>query len=212
MGTHGNSNRDTDLYPPHNSQFIWQQHTCGALGGSPMESGVVGQHYETPYFHPQHRHPPSRTLPLLLVQLGYGLLCALWVWRRRTNRRPCCSPMSNPSISSWTARPDGPGRWDNRMAAQHLPRHLVRPSKIRTRSNAEEKGVAYYALVDFHVPTDTSVHNWILVFWFLLMCPSALNWFLTYTLVVPLTLNLPTTSQFGCYWKYHTVVAITISI
>ena len=54
VGTHGNSNRDTDLYPPHNSQSIWQ-HTCGALGGSPIR-----QHYETPYFHPRHRHPPSR--------------------------------------------------------------------------------------------------------------------------------------------------------
>jgi len=47
------------------------------------------------------------------------------VWRRRTNRRPCCPPMSNLSTSSWTARPDGAG---NRMAAQHLPRDLVRPS------------------------------------------------------------------------------------
>jgi len=40
--------------------FIWQQHQeCGALGRSPMECGVVGQHYETPYFHLRHRHPPS---------------------------------------------------------------------------------------------------------------------------------------------------------
>jgi len=38
------------------------------------------------------------------------------------------SSMSNPSTSSWTARPDGSGRWDHRMAAQHLPRDLVRPS------------------------------------------------------------------------------------
>jgi len=45
------------------------------------------------------------------------------------------------------------------MAAQHLPRDLVRPSRIRNRSKDEEKGVAYYALVDFHVSTDTSVHN-----------------------------------------------------
>jgi len=28
-------------------------------------------------------------------------------------------------LSAW---PDGPGRWENRMAAQHLPRDLVRPS------------------------------------------------------------------------------------
>jgi len=131
---------------------------------------------------------------------------------RRTNRRPCCPPMSNPSTSSWTAWTDGSGRWDNWMAAQHMPRDLVRPSRIWTRWKDEEKGVAYYALVDFNVSTDTSVHNWILFFWFLFMCSSALNWFLTYTLVVPLTLNLPATSQFGCYWKYHTVVAIAVSI
>jgi len=68
-----------------------------------------------------------RTFPVLLVQMGYVLLCDLWVWRRKTNRRPCCPPMSNPSTFSWTARPDGSGRWNNWMAAQHLPRGLVRP-------------------------------------------------------------------------------------
>jgi len=60
----------------------------------------------------------------LLVQIGYGLLCSLWVWRRKANRRPCFPPVSNPS-TSWTAWPDSCGRWDNRMAAQHLPRDLV---------------------------------------------------------------------------------------
>ena len=66
--------------------------------------------------------------PLLFAQMGYGLLCALWVWHRRTNRWRCCPPMSNPSSSPWTAWPDGSGRWDNRMAAQHPPRDLVQPS------------------------------------------------------------------------------------
>jgi len=55
-----------------------------------MEGGEVGQHYETPYFHPRRRHPPSwnypyensvgsayplphrcRTFPRLLAQMGY---------------------------------------------------------------------------------------------------------------------------------------------
>jgi len=36
--------------------------------------------------------------------------------------------MSNSSTPSWTALPDYSRRWDNRMAAQHLPRDLVRPS------------------------------------------------------------------------------------
>ena len=58
---------------------------------------------------------------------GYGLLCGLWVWRR-TNRRPWCPPMSYPSTSPRTAWPDGAGRWDNWMGAQHLFRDLVRPS------------------------------------------------------------------------------------
>ena len=80
---------------------------------------------DKPAWQPPHR---CRTFPLLPVQMGYGFLCGLWVWRRRTNRRPCSPPMSNPSTSLWTAWPDGSGRWDNRMAAQHLPRDLVRPS------------------------------------------------------------------------------------
>jgi len=50
------------------------------------------------------------------------------VWRRRVNRRRCSPLISNPSTSSWLARCDGSGRWDNRMAAQHLPRDLARPS------------------------------------------------------------------------------------
>ena len=73
--------------------------------------------------------PPHRcwTFLLLLVQMGHGL-CCLWVWRRRTNRQPCCPPIFNLSTSPWTTWPDGSGRWDNWMAAQHLPRDLVRPS------------------------------------------------------------------------------------
>jgi len=74
--------------------------------------------------------PPHRcwTFPLLLVQMGHGFLCGLWVRHRRTNKRPCCPRMSNPSTSPWTTWPDGSGRWDNRMASEHLPRDLVRPS------------------------------------------------------------------------------------
>ena len=30
-------------------------------------------------------------------------------------RRPCCTPMSTPSTSPWTAQPDGSGWWDNRL-------------------------------------------------------------------------------------------------
>jgi len=34
-----------------------------------------------------------------------------------------------------------------------------------------------FSLVDFHESTDLSVQNWFIVFWFLLMCSSVLNWF-----------------------------------
>ena len=135
-------------------QFFWQQqHTCGAVGGSSMEHG---QSHKTPHFNSRHRcthtrnDPPKKSLgpvqpplhrcltfPLLLVQMGNGLLCGLWVWRRRTNRRPCRPPLSNPSTSPRTTRPDGSGRWDNLMAAHHLPRYLggLAVNKGRTRSN-----------------------------------------------------------------------------
>ena len=46
-------------------QLIWgqQQHTCGAVGGSPVDWGVGGQNHKTPHFHTRHRHPPGMTLP-----------------------------------------------------------------------------------------------------------------------------------------------------
>jgi len=44
-------------------QFIWQQHTCDAVGGSPMECGVDGQSHKTPHFHPRHWHPPRNDPP-----------------------------------------------------------------------------------------------------------------------------------------------------
>ena len=46
----------------------------------------------------------------------------LWVWRRRRNGRPCCPPMSNLSISPWTAWPDGSGWCDNRPVATGTPK------------------------------------------------------------------------------------------
>jgi len=69
----------------------------------------------------------ARGFPLLLAHMRYGTLCDLWVWRRRINRRPCRSRMSNPSTSSLIARHDSPLWWHNWMAAQRLPRNLVRP-------------------------------------------------------------------------------------
>ena len=42
-------------------QLLWQQHTCGALGGSPMERRVGGQLHKTPHFNSRHRY--TRSLP-----------------------------------------------------------------------------------------------------------------------------------------------------
>jgi len=105
-----------------------------------MECTKVVEHYETPTFIPEPPHwnrsaknsvgpaqPPShryQTFPLLFAQIGYGRLCGLWVWRRRSNHWQCCLPMSTPSTSPWIAQTDVSGRWDNRLAAQHL--NLVR--------------------------------------------------------------------------------------
>jgi len=38
-------------------QSNWQQQKCGTRGESPMECRVVGQHHETPHFHPRQWHP-----------------------------------------------------------------------------------------------------------------------------------------------------------
>ena len=75
--------------------------------------------------------------------MGYGLLCGLWVWRRRTHRPPCCFPMSNPSASPWTAWPDGSGRWDNWMAVQRLPRDVVRSSSGFNNSLKRRTGIEW---------------------------------------------------------------------
>ena len=135
-------------------QFFWRQHRCGAVGG---------QSHKTPHFNSRHRYTlppewPSQEEPgsgitasapvsdvsapactsscLLPVQMWYGLLCDLWVWHR-TNRRPRRPTLSNSSTSPRTARPDGSGQCDNRMASQHLPRYLggLALVKRRTRSN-----------------------------------------------------------------------------
>jgi len=110
---------------------------------------IAQEHCETPYFQPRHRYLPfwnepaknstglaspyrCRTFRFLLTQIGYGLLCGFWVWRRRTRGCPCCPiyclPLSNTSTSPWTAWHDGSGWWENRLAGEHLPRDLVRPS------------------------------------------------------------------------------------
>ena len=151
--------RDTHLYPPHNNSSVCltttQKHSLRAAQWADHQwNAEWADNPTTPHFNFRHRYthtrndlpkkslgpaqpPPHRcrTFPLLHVQMGYGFLCGLWVWRR-TNRRPCRPPLSNPSDPPRTTRPDGSGQRDNRMAAQHLPRY---PGGLavdkRTRSN-----------------------------------------------------------------------------
>ena len=94
---HGASSRDTHLYPPHNnSVFLTTTTYVRCSGRSSVECGGGRQPCKTPHFISRHRYPPSRndppkkslfpaqppphrcrTFPLLLVQMGYGLLCGL---------------------------------------------------------------------------------------------------------------------------------------
>ena len=105
-------------------QNIWQQ-KCVALGGTLMEGRLHGwttlrdSVLSSPTPTPKLREwtsqeqrgsdltasAPVSDVSALLTQMRYCFLCDLWVWRRRTNRRRYCPPMSNPLTSSWTARP-----------------------------------------------------------------------------------------------------------
>ena len=109
------------------------------------------------YFHPWHRHhPPGMALPrtawvrLNRLRTGVGRFSScLYKWGMACSAACELAQKNKPSTMLFsnvqsvdllmTARPGGSGRWGNRMAAQHLPRDLVRPSRIRNRSKDEEK-------------------------------------------------------------------------
>jgi len=111
---------ETPISMPRTTTYLfdWRQpQRRGALVGSPMEYGVVGEHYATPHF-PSLTSAPTHLEWLCKEQRGSGITpsapvsdvstpaytnvswpyCSLWVWRRRTDRWPCCPPpVSNPS-------------------------------------------------------------------------------------------------------------------
>ena len=109
-------------------QLLWQQQlACGAVGGSSMECGngrttpqdsAPSSPNPAPTF---LKWPFQETGSGVTASIRYGLLCGLWVWRRRKN-------VYHPSTSPGTTWPDSSGRWDNRMAAQHLPHNLAQQS------------------------------------------------------------------------------------
>ena len=143
MGMHSISNRDTHFVCRTTThQFIWrrQQHKCGALVGSPRECGAVGEHFQDsvllsptlaptlPEWPRQEQcesdlttSAPASDVSAPACTNGVRPLTRLVSvpQKNRPLTMLCYPPLSNPSITPWSTRPDGPGRWENRMAAKH---------------------------------------------------------------------------------------------
>ena len=114
----------------------------------------VQQPHKTPHFNSRHRYTHTRNDPtkkMGLAQLPvsdvFAPACANGVWpllRRVSVAQNKPSTMSSSTVQSVhpprTTRPGGSGRWDNRKAAQHLPRYLdgLAVDK-RTRSNERRR-------------------------------------------------------------------------
>ena len=112
-----------------------------------MECGVVAEHYETPYLHPDiGTHPPGMALPRTAWVRNYRFCTVvgrfrscLHKWGMAPSMDCVCGteeqtvehavlhcPNNRPPYGMpW---PDGSGWRDNRMTAQHLPWDLVQPS------------------------------------------------------------------------------------
>ena len=96
----------------------------GAPGWSPIEWGVVEGNYEIPYYHLRHQYPlscngPTKNRVLRLNRLLTG------VGRFRSCVHKWYSAACECGVEECMAWK----KWDNRMAAQYLPRDLVQPSK-----------------------------------------------------------------------------------
>jgi len=134
----------THLYLPHNNSSVqltittevWHsgQITDGMRNGwTTPQDGVLSSSTQAPTLLKAAKNSvgPAQQLlhqcqmfPLLLAQMGNGPLCSLWVWQKRTNRRPCCPLMFNPTTSPSTA-------WHEVMddeTIECLPWDLVQPS------------------------------------------------------------------------------------
>ena len=123
-------------------QLIWRQpQKCCALVRSQWNAEWLKITTRLRTFIPDiGTHPHGMTLPrtawVRLNRLrtipaytnGAWSFCRLLVWRRGTDRGPCCPSLSNPSNSLWSAWPNGSGWRNNWLCAQHPPRDLVRSS------------------------------------------------------------------------------------
>ena len=144
--THGASNRDTHLYPPHNISSVHLTTTTTYVRRSGRITNGMRSGRTTPQDSGFSSPTPTATLPDWPSQEepGSGLTasepvsdvsdpaCTNGVW---PPLRPVSvaqkykpSTMLSSTVQSIdpprTKRPDGSGRWDNRMAAQRLSRYL----------------------------------------------------------------------------------------
>ena len=72
--------------------------------------------------------------------MRHGPFFGLWMWRIRTDRWPWCPSLFTQSASLWSAWPDDSGWRDNRTAAQHLLRDLLRSSSgLKERAQTMKK-------------------------------------------------------------------------
>ena len=147
---HGASNRDTELYPPQHLISSFNNNNIRATQWADYQWNAKWMDNPTRlriFIPDTGTHTPGMTLPrkawvrLKRLRTGVGRFrSCLYKWGTASSAACECSAetkpstmfssnvLSNPSTSPWTAWPDGSEQWDNRMAAQHLPRDLVRPS------------------------------------------------------------------------------------
>ena len=94
----GNNNRSAAQWADHQWNAEWTDNPTRLCTSIP-DTGTHTPRNDPPKKSLGSAQPPPHrcwTFPLLPVQMRYGLLCSLRMWRR-TNRRPCRPPLSNPS-------------------------------------------------------------------------------------------------------------------
>ena len=147
-------------------QFIWQQqHMCCALGGSPMECGMGGKPTKLRISSPT----PASTHAGVPKQPGSGLTAShLPYIRRKASTADCECGREEQTVDHVffqcpIHRPPhglhglhGSGRWDNRMAAQHLPKIWCCQAVVR-RTGSKKK-----ILADIRTRLPSVIRTWLL--------------------------------------------------
>jgi len=141
---HDALNRDTHLHPLHNNSSVFLTTTTyvqrsGRIINGTRSGQTTPQDSALQFQTPVHTHP-GMTLPrrawVRLNRLLTGVKrfhSCLYKWGMVSSAAYECGPeqtvnhvvfhcpIHRPPRTTW---PDGSGRWDNRRAAQHLPRYL----------------------------------------------------------------------------------------